>query len=640
MNPHVKQFQSYGMKLVPLHDETKKPKTKPVQNVKGEIDYKWKGVEWTDDDLANANTIGVMHRESNIIDVDFDSNEAQKFIHLLPDTLTIGKKVNGRPVATHKLYSYDGACKTESFGKTSPEGCQVELLTNTQTRIIGDRIILNDVQPKKLTFTEYNELKNTLKKIYALAILTKYYPKEGIGRRDEFVFRVAGTLALECKHWELHEKEDFVEQLITVNGDTKEFQNRIKKVAAQEEAAKNGKEVAGVKALSQFIGVKQLDCIDKLRKEQIKGITVLKFSEFLNRSYPPVRYVIYPLIATETIIQVWSMPGIGKTWFGLQLAACIASGKQFLRWQPSKDINEEIVKYPILYVEGEMRASSLRDRIVEIQQSLDGFNYENLNIAPVAEQPNETFEPLNEERGRENVEIRLKELYEQTGKKPFLFLDNISCLTSIQEKDGVEWISFMSWLIKLRARGYTVVFFHHSTKEGSTSSGSNMKERSVDIEIKLERPDKEEFIEGYDGAQFKVSFPKWREFANSDYAKPFIATLDRNSHEWKYHEIMKKTKRQVKSALENSNNDIKAAMSATGLSQAQVYRYMKEIRSETKSINNGFQYRKAGKLSTRLKKENKEIAEKKVIDLIKQETGKEISMSQTIEGTKYEAKNN
>ena len=30
----------------------------------------------------------------------------------------------------------------------------------------------------------------------------------------------------------------------------------------QEEAAKNGKEVAGVKALSQFIGVKQLDCID------------------------------------------------------------------------------------------------------------------------------------------------------------------------------------------------------------------------------------------------------------------------------------------------------------------------------------------------------------------------------------------
>ena len=295
-------------------------------------------------------------------------------------------------------------------------------------------------------------------------------------------------LAHECKHWETHEKEDFIEQLITVNGDAGEYKNRIDKVRFQEEALKNGKEVAGVKSLCEFIGIKQLDCVDKLRKEEVKGITVLKFNEFLNRKYPPVNYVIYPLMATETIVQVWSMPGIGKTWFGLELAASIASGNTFLRWQCTKDTNKESVAYPILYVEGEMRASSLRDRIVDIQSSIgSNFNFNYFNIAPLAEQPQETFLPLNEERGRENVELRLKEIFEENGKKPFLFLDNISCLTSIQEKDGVEWISFMSWLIKLRARGYTVVFFHHSTKEGSTSSGSNMKERSVDIEVKLER---------------------------------------------------------------------------------------------------------------------------------------------------------
>ena len=634
MNPHVKQFQSYGMKLVPLNPDTKKPQTKLCKDGK----YHWKpehGVTWSDEELERATTVGVMHKESNIIDVDLDSPEAQKFIHMLPESLTIGKKINGRPVATHKLYSYDGTCKTESFGKNTDDGCQIELLTNTQTRVVGDRIILNDVKPKKLTFTEFNNLKNIIKKIYTLAILTKYYPKEGLHKRDEFVFRVAGTLAYECKHWELHEKEDFLEQLLTVNGDTKEFQNRIKKVAAQEEALKNGKEVAGVKSLCDYIGVKQLDCIDKLRKEEVKGITVLKFSDFLNRKYPPVNYVIYPLMATETIIQVWSMPGIGKTWFALQLAASIASGKEFLRWTTTKDIDREPVQYPILYVEGEMRASSLRDRIVDIQSSMQGFNFDYFHIAPVAEQPNETFEPLNEERGRENIEVRLNEIFTETGKKPFLFLDNISCLTSIQEKDGVEWISFMSWLDKLRARGYTVIFLHHSTKEGSTSSGSNMKERAVDIEIKLERPDQEEYIDGYNGAQFKVSFKKWREFDNSDYAKPFIATLDRNNHEWKCHEILKKTKRQVKNALENSNFDIKAAMEATGLSQAQVYRYMKEVRKETKSLNGS-----KHKLSARTKKANKEIAEKKVIDQIKQNEGVEITIAQTKEGTIYETKEN
>ena len=326
-------------------------------------------------------------------------------------------------------------------------------------------------------------------------------------------------------------------------------------------------------------------------------------------------------MATETIVQVWSMPGIGKTWFGLELAASIASGNTFLRWQCTKDTNKESVAYPILYVEGEMRASSLRDRIVDIQSSIgSNFNFNYFNIAPLAEQPQETFLPLNEERGRENVELRLKEIFEENGKKPFLFLDNISCLTSIQEKDGVEWISFMSWLIKLRARGYTVVFFHHSTKEGSTSSGSNMKERSVDIEVKLERPDKDEYLEDHSGAQFKVSFPKWREFANSSYAKPFIATLDRDTHEWKTHEILTKTKRKVLNALTKSGDDIDKTMEATGLSKAQIYRYKKEITKETTALNaeTNFANRKTGKLSSRARAGNREIATQKVLEKINQ----------------------
>jgi hypothetical protein len=632
MKSHVKQFQSWGLKLIPLNDDTKKPKTKLVNG-----SYRWKpsnGAKWTEEDISAANTLGVIHQESNVIDCDFDDPSAQKFINMLPETLTIGKKVKGGAVATHKIYTYSGKTKSISYGKKTDYGCQVELLTNGQTRVLGDdRVVINDVRPKVLTHTEYVELNKTLKKIYNLAILSKHYPEKGLHKRDEFVFRVAGTLAHECKHWELYEKEDFIEQLITANGDTDEYSNRLNKVGAQEENLKLGKEVAGVKSLCEFLGIKQLECIDHLRKEEIKGITVLKFSEFLQRKYPPVNYVIYPLMATETIIQVWSMPGIGKTWFGLELAASVASGKEFLRWKSTKDLDKKPVAYPVLYVEGEMRASSLRDRIVDIQSSMPGFDFNYFNIAPIAEQPNETFEPLNEEKGRANVEIRLQQIFEETGKKPFLFLDNISCLTSIQEKDGVEWISFMSWLVKLRARGYTVIFFHHSTKEGSTSSGSNMKERAVDIEVKLERPDKDEYLDGYTGAQFKVSFPKWREFANSQHAAPFIATLDRNTHEWKTHDILKKTKRKVKNALETSGGDIKATMEATGLSQAQVYRYMKDINSQTRELNKkDYQGHKRGFVSastkTRIRKHNRAIVEEKVL--------KEIKQSSTINGVTYE----
>ena len=47
---------------------------------------------------------------------------------------------------------------------------------------------------------------------------------------------------------------------------------------------------------------------------------------------------------------------------------------------------------------------------------------------------------------------------------------------------------------------------------------------------------------------------------------------------------MKKTKRKVAAALKGGG-DIKAAMASTGLSQAQVYRYKKEIDKEVRTLN-------------------------------------------------------
>ena len=49
MNPHIKQFQSYGLKLIPLHEDTKKPQTK---------NGKWKGVSWSEDEINSAKRLG------------------------------------------------------------------------------------------------------------------------------------------------------------------------------------------------------------------------------------------------------------------------------------------------------------------------------------------------------------------------------------------------------------------------------------------------------------------------------------------------------------------------------------------------------------------------------------------------------
>jgi len=136
--------------------------------------------------------------------------------------------------------------------------------------------------------------------------------------------------------------------------------------------------------------------------------------------------------------------------------------------------------------------------------------------------------------------LQLEQMTQQFNQKPVVFLDNVSCLTNFQEKDGEVWIGFMNFLIQLRSKGYTVVFLHHATKEGSTSSGSNMKERPVDLEIKLSEPEKDERLELDDTTQIKVEFKKWREFNHTKHSTAFIASVSRLSFKWSWSPITSK----------------------------------------------------------------------------------------------------
>ena len=86
------KYQKWGCTLVPLKDNEKKPKSKLCADGK----YHWKKkhyVEWTESELLAASRIGIDHEASDIIDIDFDAIGATKFMHLLPETLTIGKEV-------------------------------------------------------------------------------------------------------------------------------------------------------------------------------------------------------------------------------------------------------------------------------------------------------------------------------------------------------------------------------------------------------------------------------------------------------------------------------------------------------------------------------------------------------------------
>ena len=147
-NENIQKFKSWGLVLTPViksknPNEDKKPKTK-----KGKWHY-----DWTDQELLDSNRIGAFHKDSNIYDVDFDDKTfvAHQFEDTLPPTLTIGKKVNGRVIATHKIYKKPDnvRLKPYSFPSSAAKGdTVVELLASTQTIIAGvDRVIINNVEP-------------------------------------------------------------------------------------------------------------------------------------------------------------------------------------------------------------------------------------------------------------------------------------------------------------------------------------------------------------------------------------------------------------------------------------------------------------------------------------------------------------
>jgi RecA-family ATPase len=292
--------------------------------------------------------------------------------------------------------------------------------------------------------------------------------------------------------------------------------------------------------------------------------------------------LLNPIIAKQQIRQVFAKAGTGKTLYCMHEAAAVASGEDFLHYK-----NKDKKKTPVLYVEGEMDSASIKKRLHAIEDSYEmqgkQLNKNYLFFATLAIQKNMHFESLTHEVGRLNVEITAKKIEEKTGIKPIIYLDNITALTVMQEKEGAEWVVMMQWLSKLRNKGYHVTFLHHPTKTGETASGSNIKERSIDIDMKLVTPDEKTLIEEYeeDHTQMTIEFLKWREHMNTFHSKKRTAIINRTTGRWLVFPQLTKTQRKIYNEL--LSGKLPQAIinpEKEGMSKANVYKTVKILKLE------------------------------------------------------------
>jgi KaiC/GvpD/RAD55 family RecA-like ATPase len=278
---------------------------------------------------------------------------------------------------------------------------------------------------------------------------------------------------------------------------------------------------------------------------------------------PPRTFILEPILPVKSIAMIYSWRGSGKTFFTLELTYSIASGagNAFVWSIPEPR--------PVLYVDGEMDATELQERMRQIVIGHDGkMTAPGMMRFITPDLEDHTPEIITAE-GRRRIEDQLK-------GGELLVLDNLSSLIpSGDERETEDWAMVQEWFLKLRRCGYTTLFCHHAGKGGGQRGTSN-REDVLNLVINLRRPND---YSPEDGLRAEVHFEKIRGRASGSAVQPFeirLSTDDRGGACW--------TRRPLKLLLEKQAYQMwQQGMKAREISEDlkitrfQVYRMIKRF---------------------------------------------------------------
>ena len=595
--------EHFGKNITVINPKTKKPKAVYQGNhyPDGRPKYEWFN-GWTDEELLSADYLGVYHREDKdknkpvCAAVDFDDKDyvAHDWNIKLPWGMSVVKETKFGAKVNQCIFKVNGSGFPEfDYGGSSKEaGKLVETLQSGVSVIHAPDRSFTMVPPSAV---DPKELEKKLNLICFFTEVQKNFPSKTSKRRDITHLALQGVLArLDEKDYPTTVLEGFIKQLC-INLDDDEIDNRVKKLEYQREQLKDpNNDVAGLPSLCAALGVKTIPAFDLLKtnveetEKPLKDYPIISFDKMLEINYPKPKFLLNPLIREKTVTQISGDYGSGKTHLGLLLAISISQGWNFDDW---------FVAYnnrPTLYVEGELPAADVRDRInsllnptVEKKGSFDLTKIFTLTLDDLEMNGHPYgFEPLaitNEEdkakRNRKLIDNMLNAIKDRTGQYPVLFLDNITALTSIDENKSTDWSGLMMWLMLLKTKGVIIVFFHHTGKTTGTASGSNLSQRLVDTHLILKKlPEKAKFEE-HDGVQCSVHFDKFRNFGGK-HAKPFMLLCDKQGQWTKYNMLMDQKDFKILELYNERKSVEEMCKLEKELKPATVYRRIEKMKKE------------------------------------------------------------
>lgn len=237
-------------------------------------------------------------------------------------------------------------------------------------------------------------------------------------------------------------------------------------------------------------------------------------ADFLAMEIPPRELLLSPWLPEKGLAMIAAPRGIGKTHVALNVAYAVASGGSFLRWKA-------VTPRPVLYIDGEMPAVALQERLARIAKHSD--------TAPAPD----ALALMAADLGECGVPD-LSTLEAQAALMPLLapydliVMDNLSTLCrSGRENEAESWGAVQGFLLALRRAGKSALLIHHTGKNGA-QRGTSKREDVLDSVLLLKQPDD---YDASQGARFIVTFDKHRGFFGDD-AKAFEAALDPLSGLW------------------------------------------------------------------------------------------------------------
>ncbi len=248
---------------------------------------------------------------------------------------------------------------------------------------------------------------------------------------------------------------------------------------------------------------------------QPRSLNVVELGAFLAEPIPPRESILAPIIMRQSLSMIHAWRGVGKTHVGLGIGYAAASGGTFLRWSAERP-------HKVLYLDGEMPAVALQERLARIVNASDKEPPEGFFRLATPDKQDGAMPDLATAEGQAAVDA----IIEQDGIE-LIIVDNLSALVRRggKENEAESWLTVAEWALKHRAQGRSILFIHHSGKNGQ-QRGTSKREDLLDTVMALKHPVP---YNPADGAVFEVHLEKARGIYGKD-TDPFEARLTADAH--------------------------------------------------------------------------------------------------------------